>query len=217
MSYVKMKISKVNSRKFFVFLIFGLFILSSSFNVNGVKYTQPPNEEITEEGDLSEVIIQSEDNLDLEILENNGESNVLGDTPSINYYGENADVPVTEDISAIEWAPIESSYDFTNPKYTSPDTGGSVSTASYNTITGIATSTLPEFLPQPELDDNDDVWESTEAFAGIWDGSIKPETIYGATDDRSLISTQTNYPYRTIVKLFIHAPDGSNFTIRSND
>ncbi|MEE4271727.1 MAG: pre-peptidase C-terminal domain-containing protein [Thermoanaerobaculales bacterium] len=52
--------------------------------------------------------------------------------------------------------------------------------------------------------------QKTEGFPGIEPSGIPAESVIGA-DDRQLITSVTTFPWNTVVKLYIEAPDGTNW------
>lgn len=110
------------------------------------------------------------------------------------------------DRSSIEWYPVEESATYRNMEIASDDAGGSIESVSYSPLTGVETVVAPQFTPTPETMAE---FSATEPYAGLLD-SYSIESIYG-TDDRILISSQDVYPWRTVVKLYISASDGTNW------
>ncbi|MHA2122691.1 MAG: trypsin-like serine peptidase, partial [Promethearchaeota archaeon] len=122
----------------------------------------------------------------------------------IDFTGELVTEPVY-DRSKIDWRPIEES--LTDLQFNEEIDGGSISTASYDINTGVETTTPPQFSPSSESSSE---LLMVEPYAGLLSGSDDIEAVIGA-DGRTVVSNQAVFPWRTVVKLYISASDGSNW------
>ena len=185
---------KKKTIKISALLIFGLLFLS---NIYGVIGTNPSESSNAIEADTEELI-------DTEVPIYDDNPNVVSGIESIDFTGEEVTEPSTYDRNAIEWRPIEESLKTFN--FNSEAAGASIATASYNVATGVESTIDPQFFPSaetmPEL-------SFVEPYAGLLAGTEGPEAVIGG--DGRVVVDNTIYPYRTIVKIYISAADGSNW------
>ncbi len=181
--------NKKNTLVFTVFLLCGIFAFSSVtsvINISGNTNLSVENLDLEEEpSDIEGIIVN-------EPLEGD-----FSETTTPTY-----------DRSEIEWRPIEES--LKNIQINGEDEteaeGGSIDTALYNIATGIETITNPQFTPSPESSSE---IRYTESQAGLLPDIGISEAVIGS-DERTL-APNTAYPYRSIVKIYISAADGSNW------
>ncbi len=214
-----MTVSQIFIRKHAVLLIIALFLFSSGpigigmvsvessigdNTENNVVSTQDTTN-IAEDFELrTDSTTTPEDTVELETTPSSGDYSNEGIAPSFSGYGETW-MP-DYDRSAIEWSPIEDTATYRNLEY-APDGGtSSIESVTYNALTGVESTTAPEYTPRPETGSEISV---TEPYAGLLPSYVQ-ESVYG-DDDRTLITNQDVFPWRTIVKLYITAQDGSKF------
>ena len=183
---------KNKSTKAISLILFGLLfisVFSSAVTFNPID-------------DQSEDIIELEGNFDSdqssidEEFEKNEQVNIL------EFYDEE-NTESNYDRNAIEWRPIEDS--LKNIEFESESDSGSIATASYDTLTGIESVTVPKFTPSSEISSE---ISTVEPYAGLLAGTGAEAVIGG---DGRVVVDNSVYPWRTVVKLYISASDGSNW------
>ena len=187
-----MLIKKHKSTKTISLIILGLLVISffsSAITFN--PFAEQSGDIIESDGnfdsDQSSIDEEFEKNEQLNILDFYGEEN-----PESNY-----------DRNAFEWRPIEET--LRNIDFNSESDSGSIATASYDTLTGIESTTIPTFTPSPEIFSE---VSTVEPYAGLLAG-VSAESVIGG-DDRAIYNNQV-FPGRTVVKLYIEAADGETF------
>ncbi len=192
------------------FVIFGLIFFSGFFNVNGV-FNLESTENIEDDtgGNLTTEVPLYNDvtnnpsiNSRVKPIDFTGEE-VLKPT---DFGGEEFIEPSPFESSEIEWLPIEETLKNTQGGV---ETGGEpTTTVSYDAKTGVETTSDLDFTLQPEL--IQEIIKSVEPYAGLL-GEITPESVVNnpSGDQRTVISGQTSFPWRTIVKLYITTSWGS--------
>ena len=183
-----MLISKKKSIKLFTVLIFGLLFLSNIYGVIGTTSSAPPDEI---DGETEEIILE-----DAPIIDTGVEP--------IDFTGEEVFETDSYDRNAIEWRPIEES--LKDVQFNAETAGVSIATASYDAVTGVESIIDPQFLPSPESMPELSV---VEPYAGLLAGTDNSESVIGG--DGRVVVDNTIFPWRTVVKLYIHAADGSNW------
>ena len=188
---------KMNKKSinFSVLLIFGLIIFSNVYGAININPSGLSNK-IEEEPEIV---------LDTEIPIDEGETPYIdtGVEP-IDFTGENVIEPSGYDREAIEWRPIEES--LKNVQFNAEITGVSIATASYNAITGVESIIQPQFLPSTESMPD---LETIEPYTGLLASNYAAESVWGS-DDRAIVNNAI-YPWRTVVKIYVSAADGSNW------
>ncbi len=186
---------KKKSIKISALLFFGLLFLSNVYGVIGAI----PSESSEETNSSAEELIDTE----VPIYDDN--TNVVAGLEPIDFTGEEFSEPVNYDRDAIEWRPIEES--LRNYEFNSEVAGASIATASYNVATGVETIKDPQFFPSAEVMPD---LSFVEPYAGLLAGENGAEAVIGA-DDRLWRTDNDVYPWRTVVKIYTSAADGTNW------
>jgi len=187
-----MLIKKHKSTKTISLIILGLLVIS--FFSSAITF----NPFAEQSGD----IIESDGNFDSDQSSIDEEFEKIEQINILDFYGEE-NPESTYDRNAFEWRPIEET--LRNIDFKSESDSGSIATASYNTLTGIESITVPTFTPSPEIFPE---VSTVEPYAGLLAG-ISAESVIGG-DDRAIYNNQV-FPGRTVVKLYIEAADGETF------
>ncbi len=188
--------TKRKAINFSALLIFGLIFFMNIYGAIGTIPTESSNE----------IGANTEELIDTEVP-------VYDDTPiidtgvePIDFTGEEFFEPDNYDRAAIDWRPIEETLKIV--QLNAEAAGGSIATASYDVKTGVETIIEPEFLPSPES--SQETIRSVEPYEGLL-GEMSAESVVNnpAGDQRTIISGQNVFPWRTIVKLYISTSWGN--------
>ena len=190
-------------KKVLSFVIIGLFFFLGVCNANGAILLESTNSDDETEGNLTtEPPFYNDDQIN---------SGINSRVQPLDFTGEEALNPamLTEEeviepsiyeSSEIEWLPIEET--LKNIQGGVELGGESTTTIAYDAKTGIETISALDFTPEPESEQAS--IESVEPYAGLL-GEMTPESVVNnpSGDQRVVISGQTSFPWRTIVKLYI--------------
>ncbi len=155
----------------------------------------------------SEDIIELDGNFDSDQSSIDEEFVINEQYNELDFYGEE-NPESTYDRNVFEWKPVGETLIY-NP-YDSESGVGGIETASYNALTGIETITTPQFTPKPES--SAEIMK-VEPYAGLLaGGGAEAVTDNPPGDQRSVITNQNVFPWRTIVKLYMSAPWGGTYS-----
>ncbi len=196
----------------FSFVILGLIFFSGVFSVNGAIFLDS-KDNIKDETDTNLPTDTHDHDHDdhginsrVEPIDFTGED-VLKPT---DFTGEEVVEPLNSDDNSIEWLPMEEP--LRNFQEGAEVIENPTATISYDVRTGVETISTLEFTPEPESPQ--DNIRSVEPYAGLLsEMNLNPESVVNnpSGDQRTIVSGQTAYPWRTIVKLYIADPWGGNW------
>jgi V8-like Glu-specific endopeptidase len=182
------------SNRLTIVVIFTSFFLIGTFFVNNAFIFESTND--------TQYDIDNPLDTEIPLYEEHPTTEMEADP--IDFRGELIREPVY-DRSKIDWRPIEETL---NNLQTNNDIDeGGISTASFDVNTRIETVTSPRFSPSSETSSKLSI---VEPYAGLLPGLYDAESVIGG-DGRTVVSNQAVFPWRTIVKLYISASDGSNW------
>ncbi len=192
----------------FSFVILGLIFFSGVFSVNGAIFLDS-KDNIKDETDAN-LPTDTHDHDDhsinsrVEPIDFTGED-VLKPT---DFTGEEVIEPGNDDDSEIEWLPMEEP--LRNFQEGAEVIENPTATISYDVRTGVETISTLDFTPESES--SQESIRSVEPYAGLFsEMNLNPESVVNnpAGDQRTIVSGQTAYPWRTIVKLYVTTPWGN--------
>ncbi|KKL12395.1 hypothetical protein LCGC14_2536190, partial [marine sediment metagenome] len=123
-------------------------------------------------------------------------------------------IPPSYETTETEWRPIEESLNFDTVNAES--IGDPTTAISYNILTGIETlsssseSSTPEWMPSLSVIEAYEGMMGEAAGDDVTHPGNDPEAVVGG-DGRVRITPTTGYPWRTVVKLYMTAPDSSTW------
>ncbi len=175
---------KKKSTKITTLILVGLFFFSGISTATSTSITETSNEENLEIE--NEEYIEEEENI----------------------------TPISYETTETEWRPIEESLNFDTANAES--IGDPTTAISYNTLTGIETlssnseSSTPEWMPSPSVIEAYEGMMAEAAGDDVTNPGNDPEAVI-VPDGRVRLTPTTGYPWRTVVKLYMTAPDASTW------
>ena len=176
--------NKKKSIKITTLILIGLFFFSGISTATSTPITETSNEENLEIENIE----------DVEIEENT--------------------TPISYETTETDWRPIEESLNFES--IDTESVGDPTATVSYDSITGIESiisspeSETSDWMPAPSVIEEYKGIMAEAAGDDVNNAENNPEAVIG-TDGRNRITPTTGFPWNTIVKLYMTAPDASTW------